>query len=389
MQNVYFLGATDRFNYGDLLFPHIVDYYIKSLDEKNEIKVENYATIESNLENIGAKKTKSFGDLVADTKITNNVSIIVVGGEVLGAGWLVIYSFLYSIFKLIRKKDWYNTNRYLRRFLNYSFFPVRYSKYPFTLTKKDFPSVKNIIYNSVGGSVSCQLQDDFIDSSAFLSLRTKNDVAGFKKNDNIKLLPDSAILMSNIWTKSILEAKIKFAKRNPYKEYIFFQINKEEGLLHKDTICDKLENLHQKTNLPIVLCPIGLALGHEDQVALSAIAKQMQIPHFYCKEPNIWDVMYLISESKLFLGTSLHGVITAMSFSVPYLGIKRGNNKIQKYLSSWAIEDLSESVSVENMSDKACFVLNKDISNELKQSADRMKKMSLDGLKGIYDTIVR
>ena len=388
-KNILLLGATDRFNYGDLLFPYILEHYLTEFDREKQLRIENYAVVKSDLQKIGAKKTKKYADLLKDTKQKKNASIIVAGGEVLSVHWLVIYSFLYRGFKKIIEKNYYD-KRFFRRVLKHFFFPAKSSDYPFVLLKKDFPQIKNIIYNSVGGVVPEYLREEFMQGVSYLSLRTKADIAGFTKHKNgIKLYPDSAVLMSDIWTKVALKQKIRFASNSPFlcQEYLFFQVNKNLGFDNIKLICSELTALYKKTKLPVVLCPIGLALGHEDQAVLALIDRQLSIPHFYCESPTIWDIMHLIAEARLYIGTSLHGIITAMSYAVPYTAISKRNDKIQKYLSTWAIDGLSENIDIDGISEKCAAILNGDLSPELTGSACKMKELSRQSMKEMYNLL--
>ena len=49
--------------------------------------------------------------------------------------------------------------------------------------------------------------------------------------------------------------------------------------------------------------------------------------------PNIYDIMWLIKHSALYVGTSLHGTITALSFEVPF--VAHGPVKLKNYLETW------------------------------------------------------
>ena len=92
--------------------------------------------------------------------------------------------------------------------------------------------------------------------------------------------------------------------------------------------------LYNKTQLPIVLVPIGLALRHEDDIACERLKSCLSIPSCVLNSRTIYDIMYAIANSKLFIGTSLHGNITAMSYDVPNVGF--GGQKLDGYLKKWA-----------------------------------------------------
>ena len=99
------LGATDRFNYGDLLFPLIVK---KSLLLRNpDFIVDNFATTDSDLSSIGALPTQKISRIYHK----QYDAVIVVGGEVISAYWKMTYLhiqkstkfalFLRIVFKLL------------------------------------------------------------------------------------------------------------------------------------------------------------------------------------------------------------------------------------------------------------------------------------------------
>src|SRR5699024_2081618 len=50
---------------------------------------------------------------------------------------------------------------------------------------------------------------------------------------------------------------------------------------------------------------------------------------------NIYEIMGLIAFSKVYLGTSLHGAITAMSYLVPAIGLNRKVHKLESYMRTW------------------------------------------------------
>ena len=88
---VKIICASDRINYGDLLFPII----LKKLFLENGISFENYAIKKSDLTFFGALKTKSIFNLISDIKYQNKkIVIIIAGGEVLGSKWENILSYI-------------------------------------------------------------------------------------------------------------------------------------------------------------------------------------------------------------------------------------------------------------------------------------------------------
>ena len=75
-KRLYILAPNDRFNYGDLLFPHVLTYYLK----KNFDDVVYVSTSKSNLSDKGGIPTEPYSVLFnVDSAWENH--LIVAGGE--------------------------------------------------------------------------------------------------------------------------------------------------------------------------------------------------------------------------------------------------------------------------------------------------------------------
>ena len=97
---VHFLSASDRVNYGDLLFPLIFKNILNKFDSK--IEFINYGIIRSNLIYFGALKTHSYFKLIRNTgKFGGN--LVVGGGEVFFANWSTIFGFINPIYAYLKK----------------------------------------------------------------------------------------------------------------------------------------------------------------------------------------------------------------------------------------------------------------------------------------------
>lgn len=75
MKKLYILAPNDRFNYGDLLFPHILKFYFKDIVDE----IVFCSTTQSNLSDLGGIPTCSFQALYK-TKDTDQNYLIVAGG---------------------------------------------------------------------------------------------------------------------------------------------------------------------------------------------------------------------------------------------------------------------------------------------------------------------
>src|SRR5690606_28117767 len=112
---------------------------------------------------------------------------------------------------------------------------------------------------------------DSLKESALLSVRDKRTFLSMKSMDlDAKLIPDSAIIMSDIFNKESLSDKISLINFE-IKDYIFLQLGRYKGPENLEKFIVDLKKLSNSLNLNVVLCPIGKAPKHEDDVILKKV----------------------------------------------------------------------------------------------------------------------
>lgn len=362
MKQIAIYGAIDRFNYGDLLFPIILERMFEKHTPEYQIKF--YGVIESDLSAYGAKPTKSVESLFDKDNLTDGSIVIVAGGEVLTAQWYKIFSFLIpenlrSYTDAIQQTI---PNSILRK-IKPSLPGVDLAQ-PFVIAPGDFGANVKVVYNAVGGlgfekTEEAESIREKLSNATFVSVRdrsTFDSLFSLNQSKPVELAPDSASLMSVFFPKELLLSKI-----HPHFEhwinqnkdgYITLQIAKKYALDRSiiNSLVDKIEQIYHQTHLPTVLCPIGTAAYHEDQIPLQAIQEKINTPSLLVENPSVFDIMALIANSALFIGTSLHGAVTAMSFEVPNLAITTNYKKVESYLNTWALPDLRNTVDIDNLS---------------------------------------
>lgn len=337
MKKLFILAPNDRFNYGDLLFPHILDFYFKDIVDE----LVFCSTTESNLSKFGGIPTCSFHSLY-EVNATDQNYLIVGGGDSLCISWMQVLSFV------DKKIDWFTALDHKLHthlfFKTYTQLRYRYKTFfPFSIGKNELRNFTKVMYNSLGGSM-LEFHRDLLDNPRvievlrnvdYLSLRDTqtSDILNSKGIKNV-VVPDSAILMSDVFSEEILVQSISINK-NVFqdKKYLFFQTNLR--FLNLDAYVALIEKVIEKYRLNVCLCSIGTAFGHSDDIALAKIYSSLS-----CKEkvsfvssPSIYDIMWLIKHSALYVGTSLHGTITALSFEVPF--VAHGPVKLKNYLETW------------------------------------------------------
>jgi polysaccharide pyruvyl transferase WcaK-like protein len=181
-------------------------------------------------------------------------------------------------------------------------------------------------------------------AAAFLSVRDTASQALVNRHRTIaRLFPDSAMLVSKLFPKEALLDLVNEETRHILSSHrsghLSFQISRAGAGRHIAVIAEELDRLHARFALPIVLLPIGRATYHEDQSALRAIKQRMRSPAVLPRPNGVYDIMALLSHAKVVVGTSLHGIITGMSYGVPYVALA-GIDKLQVFLQTWSVDAL-------------------------------------------------
>lgn len=137
--------------------------------------------------------------------------------------------------------------------------------------------------------------------------------------------------------------KLSFDPDN-FKDYIFLQIGKPYIPPNQIEFFHELKSLSEKLKMKIILCPIGLAPRHEDDIFLKELSKKSEIFSFVMPK-NLFEIMFLIGKSKIYLGTSLHGLITAQSFGVPFIPIDKRVIKVAEYCKTWTFKNINRCIN--------------------------------------------
>ena len=147
MKSINIIGAFDRYNYGDLLFPIIIEEYIKKYNCEliKKYELEYYALVHSDLSKVGGKKTKALSDLY-NKNVEKGSYLIVSGGDVLAAR---IGNMDIDLCKSFKEMIYKKTLRKLQGIENFE----KKSKPRHLDFKDNFVNGNlKVIYNAVGGS---------------------------------------------------------------------------------------------------------------------------------------------------------------------------------------------------------------------------------------------
>ncbi|MCH7396516.1 polysaccharide pyruvyl transferase family protein [Belliella sp. DSM 107340] len=323
------IGAFDRYNYGDLLFPIILRNELGESYNYKFYSIRNY-----NYEGYGGVRTKSIIRLLFKLLFKRNQTVIIAGGHVIGAGWLILFFHNWKAFRMFFEPKY---RKKYDVYFNSIFNKIFRSRYPYVIS---LPLQRNnqIIYSSVGGTVyslgrKSELIKNLFGVDLFSVRSSRLYEFGVENNINSKLVPDSAMLISNYFKKSLAENYLVFQCHNLSSEII-------------DVLAEQLFIIaNRNVKKKIILLPIGYANGHEDFIALQKLKSHDILCDMqnvvYRKEMSVFGIIKIISGAECFIGTSLHGIITSFTYNVPYLCIS-SSYKLKEYIKDWDLNNLDK-----------------------------------------------
>lgn len=377
------VGAFDRYNYGDILMPIIMhNQIIDNLNIKN-MEFSYYGLFESDM-----SKCKGYSTQALSKLKNKDVDVIIfVGGEILTSRYTGMYlNTLNNKLKIFYFKS-------MRRLFN-SFTEnmcrkkagLDYLK-PWIPNKNDFKT-KKIIYNTVGGDLFFGTDKDSvtsvinnINSFDYISIResqTYNAVKSIRKD--IFLFPDSVVSISKYISEQEIEKNISKSKKDfidGFGKYFVLQVNKIIGLKNIESLTEEILKIEDKYDVKCILLPIGYAQGHEDTVPLSMINHKINNKKtVYFDYNNIYETLYILKNATLYIGTSLHGAITAISYGIPHFALTNKIKKLVDFLETWGTTDIIYS-DVDKISDNYEEIAQNYIDFKRKVETERKKMIKL------------
>jgi len=380
---LFVVGAFDRYNYGDLLFPVVIEAALKTRIENIEIVF--CSPLGKDYTELGSVKSISYKQMFEQVK--ENDLVMVAGGGVLSALWFETFIYLYSPLKATLLKI-------ARRLLPSPIFNMLLSspsRFPYVFDSDDFGCNVSVFYNAVGGTTIEQLSlkqqkelFSILNKASYLAVRDNATQAHLSTQNDISLkvkkVPDSVAILSDIYPLEVLRDSYCSDDVNEWikryqKNYFCIQIGKNYLDGKAQVVADALMKVYRKQKMPIVLLPIGTATGHEDDVALKAIEVLLdkEIEYFYLDNINLYNTMALIGSCAVFAGTSLHGAITSMSYAVPHFTLTSRVKKLANYVATWDVKTIHNEIAFEDIADAVLDAKHLDTTT-LNMNADKLKK---------------
>lgn len=176
------------------------------------------------------------------------------------------------------------------------------------------------------------------DEADYLSVRDETSRQRLRKagvSKEIHIVPDTVLSLPKHFPKETLSSKAEKVFSSfgiQVGEPIVIQVHPYHIQDHIAEMSEILSQVKQLTNCPILLLPIGRC--HNDHVVLEQIEKagngQFQLISTYLET---LEVAAVIAHAKAFIGTSLHGAITAFAYGIPFLTYSCANlSKLEGFL---------------------------------------------------------
>ena len=142
-------------------------------------------------------------------------------------------------------------------------------------------------------------------------------------------------------------------------------------------LTEEILKIEDKYDVKCILLPIGYAQGHEDTVPLSMINHKINNKKtVYFDYNNIYETLYILKNATLYIGTSLHGAITAISYGIPHFALTNKIKKLVDFLETWGTTDIIYS-DVDKISDNYEEIAQNYIDFKRKVETERKKMIKL------------
>ncbi|WP_077287412.1 polysaccharide pyruvyl transferase family protein [Cognaticolwellia aestuarii] len=394
MNDIILYGAFDRHNYGDLLFPLIMERVINDLHPNKKVLIAGL--INSDLSKYGAKKTITIKRALKKSK--HDATLILAGGDVVACDWQSAYGYLLpkSIFPLYERIACYYFPK-LTQYLTSRLMGLT-SDLPFNLSRNDVGESRKVIYNSVGATGVSNVTNEqdvsalgeLMNETNFVSVRDLFSQSQLERIgcNSSQLAPDSATVMSSYISIEELEQKSLYSTRKLIETYmngyIVFQISQGHVKGKEEAFAKALSDTSRAFNLPIVFIAIGNAAGHNDAAGVHKVASLLTKGTTYSTylDGNIFDLMNIIRNASCYCGSSLHGLITSMSFSVPRVALLPTLRKQINYMNTWDLPHMPKGIIPENLSD-AVGIAMATPSKDLKSLGRKLTDIYMNSFKSM------
>lgn len=384
-RQVILYGAFDRYNYGDNLMPILLEMFLRKYyaEKMDDIEFVFSSIRKSDLSKYKCMPTIPMRDLL---NAPDGSTVIVVGGEVLGANIGILYTHVQDsllvtkLLRMIKKLSPSLLNKIARR--NYD----AVWDYPYIPNKNSFKNNVKIIYNTIGGNPPVTEQKNII-SADYVSARDDRTFKNLSKFCVPELVPDSVLMASAVINDEFFNTVVRKEIRDKIgHNFISVQACPYKVGFTAAQMAKELERVVENHSVDVILLPIGYASGHDDAIFLERVNTFANNKFILLSDLNVWEIMYVISKSEAYFGTSLHGVITAMSFIVPHFSINEQIEKLTSFLQTWSVSPYNKPISISSMADSFSLARGKN-NSDLKDAMLQTQKIISESINQIAEIL--
>lgn len=339
-------GAFDRHNFGDMLFPHVA----AALRPGKTLFFAGLA--ERDLRAYGGHRVRALARLAAELG-DRPVELVHVGGELLTCtAWQAAVMLLppdevrdnlrYFDARPMEREAW------VREALGTD------SLAPYTVPRALFPGAVNVAYHAVGG-VDLDRQTPDLRAEVLANLAAADDVSVRDHRTHellhaagipARLAPDPVAQIADLFGDRIdahaRQGEVERIVKAFPQGYIAVQFSADFG--DDETLGEIARQLDQaaaSTGLAVVFFRTGAAPWHDDLACYQRTADRMaSAPTQIFESLDIWDICALISRSRIYCGSSLHGRIVAGAYGLPRVNLIHASasgrvTKQEAYAETW------------------------------------------------------
>ncbi len=364
------VGAFDRFNFGDLLFPHVVRFGFGRLGVDAEYR--HFSLRAADLRNRGGVVTEPLASLKT-ANLPPASLVVVAGGEMLSARWLDAFAGLAGPRRTLAAKMLARmigvgpVDRLCRRLLHGD------RPLPWVLDAGDLGHDGPVSYNAVGGigvgglpKPLCEEARTRLCRAAYIGVRdpkTKADLDTWDLPVEVSLTPDSAVLapeafpMAELLPAASEPARAALSRLGP--DYLVLQVGRYPAWGKVPVLAAQIREIHRETGFGILLLSLGQAAGHEDRAPLEKIGGLLEdLPVELFPRPDVHDILTSIANARLFVGSSLHGNLMALVYGVPHVGFGERVPKLDLMMRTWDPTAPDGAAEPEAIADHALWAVN-------------------------------
>ena len=168
-----------------------------------------------------------------------------------------------------------------------------------------------------------RLADAALRASSYVSVRDRGgaELLGAPAEVPVVVAPDPIAELARLWTLRDLEAPFRnlLERKNAGGESDFVAIhfrNRSLAGLPPPEAAVMLKDFSLRTRLKPIIVAVGRT--HDDDVLARAISAGLDAPHILLDDPaSLREIASAIAYSRMYIGASLHGYVTALAYGAP------------------------------------------------------------------------